>query len=106
MSYFMRVSIKALSLFFLRFFQITFSFLFFLGGVSSKRGYQHAIPLCLPNNCTWDSETGQCVQSGEERRSLYVVEEAIEQLRTIKGKFLSDYSLFHCPMALSFFHYI
>ena len=73
------------------FFQITFSI--FLGGLCSKRGYQQAIPLCLPNNCNWDSETGQYVQTEEERRSLYVVEEALEQLRKIKGKILSGYSL-------------
>ncbi|CAH3172162.1 unnamed protein product [Porites evermanni] len=43
-----------------------------------------AIPLCLPNNCTWDSETGLRVSSEEERRYLYVVEDALEQLRKIK----------------------
>ncbi|CAH3164943.1 unnamed protein product, partial [Porites lobata] len=43
-----------------------------------------AIPLCLPNNCTWDSETGLSVSSEEERGYLYVVEEALEQLRKIK----------------------
>ena len=54
---------------------------------------EQAIPLCLPNNCIWNSETGQVVQTEEERRSLYVVEEALEQLRKIKGKILSGYSL-------------
>ena len=54
---------------------------------------KQAIPLCLPNNYTWNSETGQVVQTEEKRRSLYVVEEALEQLRRIKGKILSGYSL-------------
>ena len=81
-------------------FQITFPI--FLGGVPSKREYQQAIPLCLPNNCTWDSETGQYVQTEEERRSLYVVEEALEQLRKIKGKFLSECSLFNGIVLLFF----
>ena len=86
------------------FFQITFSI--FLGGVFSKRGYQQAIPLCLPNNCSWDSKTGQYVQTEEERRSLYVVEEALEQLRKIKGKFLSDNSLSYGIILLSLYHWL
>ena len=94
-SYFMRV-FKNL------FFRL--HFLFFLGGVFSKRGYQQAIPLCLPNNCSWDSKTGQYVQTEEERRSLYVVEEALEQLRKIKGKFLSDNSLSYGIILLSLYH--
>ena len=93
-SYFMRVF---KNLFFIFFY-------FFLGGVFSKGGYQQAIPLCLPNNCSWDSETGQYVQTEEERRSLYVVEEALEQLRKIKGKFLSDNSLSYGIILLSLYH--
>ncbi|XP_020609278.1 uncharacterized protein LOC110047873 [Orbicella faveolata] len=44
-----------------------------------------AIPLCLPNNCKWDSKTLQCVRTGEKRSSLYVVDEALERLRNEKG---------------------
>ncbi|XP_078366504.1 uncharacterized protein LOC144650649 [Oculina patagonica] len=52
-----------------------------------------AIPLCLPNNCKWNPKTCQYVQTKEERSSLYVVEEALEQLRKVKGTFvLFDYS--------------
>ena len=44
-----------------------------------------AIPLCLPNNCKWDSKKSQYVKTQEERHPLYVVEEALEKLRDIKG---------------------
>ncbi|KAL9979073.1 hypothetical protein ACROYT_G016675 [Oculina patagonica] len=44
-----------------------------------------AIPLCLPNNCKWNPKTCQYIQTKEERSSLYVVEEALEQLRKVKG---------------------
>ena len=52
-----------------------------------------AIPLCLPNNCQWNSKTCQCVQTEEERSSLYVVDEALEELRKVKGAYVfSDLS--------------
>ena len=93
-----------MGIFFKNLFQITFSI--FLGGACLKGGYQQAIPFCLPNNCTWDSKTGQVIQNGEERRSLYVVEEALEQLRKIKGKFLSDNSLSYGIILLSLYQWL
>jgi len=45
-----------------------------------------ATPLCLPNNCKWDSRSGHYVKTGARRDSLYVVEEALQSLRTVKGK--------------------
>ena len=56
-----------------------------IGDVLSKTGKRLAIPLCLPNNCRWDSKKSQYLQTGEKRHSLYVVEEALEKLRRIKG---------------------
>lgn len=55
------------------------------GDVLSKTGKRLAIPLCLPNNCRWDSKKSQYLQTGQKRHSLYVVEEALEKLRKIKG---------------------
>jgi len=52
-----------------------------------------AIPLCLPNNYKWNKHTGECIKIGEERSSLYVIEEALNQLNTIKGKSLSFFYL-------------
>ena len=46
-----------------------------------------AIPLCLPNNCKWNSESSQYINTGARRSSLYVVEEALEKLRKVKGLF-------------------
>ncbi len=45
-----------------------------------------AIPLCLPDNWTWYPQTGKSVKTRDKRSSLYVIEEALEQLREIKGK--------------------
>ncbi|XP_078366501.1 guanylate-binding protein 4-like [Oculina patagonica] len=44
-----------------------------------------AIPLCLPNNYEWDSKKRACTKKGEERSSLYVVQEALQELRKING---------------------
>ena len=44
-----------------------------------------AIPLCLPNNCRWNSATSEYNKTGEKRSSLYVVDEALQKLRTVKG---------------------
>ena len=49
-----------------------------------------AIPLCLPNNCQWNKQTGEVSRSSEQRNSLYVVDEALDQLRKIKGMSVSD----------------
>ena len=57
-----------------------------LGNVASNSEGEMAIPLCLLNNYKWDSETRKCIKTGAERSSLYVVEEALEKLRIIKGK--------------------
>ena len=50
-----------------------------------------AVPLCLPNNCRWDEQTGEYSKAGGERQSLYVVDKALDRLRSIKGNLL--YSL-------------
>lgn len=47
-----------------------------------------AIPLCLPNNCRWNAATGEYEKTGERRSSLYVVDEALQKLRTVRGKLL------------------
>ncbi|XP_015777564.1 PREDICTED: guanylate-binding protein 4-like [Acropora digitifera] len=44
-----------------------------------------ATPLCLPNNCQWDERTGKYSCSSEQRNSLHVLDEALDQLRKIKG---------------------
>ena len=63
------------------------NFIHSLGAVSQRTGDKtaRAIPLCLPNNYQWDSKTCQCVKTNEVRSSLYVVEEALEELRKVKG---------------------
>ena len=53
-------------------------------GTADKR----AIPLCLPNNCQWNSESSEYIITREKRSSLYVVEEALEKLRKVKGLLL------------------
>lgn len=55
------------------------------GGRASRKA-QLAVPLCLPNNYKWNKQTGECIKIGEERSSLYVVKEALNQLNSIKGK--------------------
>ena len=54
--------------------------------MTSNSEGEMAIPLCLPNNYKWNSERGKCIKTGDKRSSLYVVEEALEKLRIIKGK--------------------
>ena len=54
--------------------------------IKASREAHLAIPLCLPNNYKWNKFTGECTKIGEERSSLYVIEEALNQLKTIKGK--------------------
>ena len=49
-----------------------------------------AIPLCLPNNYQWNKQTGEVSRSSEQRNSLYVVDEALHQLKKIKGMSVSD----------------
>ena len=53
-------------------------------GTANKK----AIPLCLPNNWQWNSEASECINTGERRSSLYVVDEALEKLREVKGSLL------------------
>ena len=48
----------------------------------SKR---RAVPLCLPNNCKWDEQTGEYSKDGEDRKLLCVIEAALRNLRSIKG---------------------
>ncbi|PFX16733.1 hypothetical protein AWC38_SpisGene18973 [Stylophora pistillata] len=50
----------------------------------SQAGSRRATPLCLPNNCKWDSSSGKCIQTGQRRTSLYVLDEALENLRRIR----------------------
>jgi len=55
--------------------------------VALRRNVQSmAIPLCLPNNCQWSAATGEYIKTGERRSSLYVVDEALQKLRTVRGK--------------------
>ena len=63
------------------------NFIHSLGAVSQRTGDKtaRAIPLCLPNNYQWDSKARQCVKTNEIRSSLCVVEEALEELRTVRG---------------------
>ena len=56
------------------------------GSMKASREAQLAIPLCLPNNYKWNRLTGECIKIGEERSSLYVIDEALNQLNTITGK--------------------
>lgn len=45
-----------------------------------------ALPLCLPNNCKWDEQTGEYTkEEDQDRTSLYVTNAALERLRTIEG---------------------
>lgn len=48
-----------------------------------------ATPLCLPNNCQWNESTGKYSCSSEQKNSLYVLDEALNQLRKIKGMSVS-----------------
>lgn len=50
-----------------------------------RKNTDMAIPLCLPNNCRWNSATSEYNKTGEKRSSLYVVDEALQKLRTVKG---------------------
>lgn len=45
-----------------------------------------AVPLCLPNNCTWDPRKEEVSKDkSKERNKLVLVPEALEKLRKIKG---------------------
>ena len=45
-----------------------------------------AVPLCLPNNCKWDEQTGEYSKDeDQDRNSLYVINAALERLRAIEG---------------------
>ncbi|XP_068691785.1 uncharacterized protein [Montipora foliosa] len=45
-----------------------------------------AVPLCLPNNCKWNEQTGEYSKDEDkERSSLHVTKSALEQLKTIEG---------------------
>lgn len=45
-----------------------------------------AVPLCLPNNCKWDEQTGEYTRDEEEERTgLCVIEAALERLKNVKG---------------------
>ncbi|XP_031575015.1 guanylate-binding protein 2-like [Actinia tenebrosa] len=47
---------------------------------------QSAIPLVLPNNCTWDAQTGTYdKKKGVGRETLNAIPKALDQLREIKG---------------------
>lgn len=49
-----------------------------------------AVPLCLPNNCKWDEQTGEYSRDEEqERTSLCVIDAALERLRNVKGKLIN-----------------
>lgn len=53
--------------------------------MASSKNRNIAIPLCLPNNCQWNAATGEYIKTGGQRTSLYVVEEALKKLKTVKG---------------------
>ena len=55
-----------------------------------------AVPLCLPNNCRLDEQTGEYSKTEEDRNTLYVTESSIKMLKSIKG------SNFDLKAALSF----
>ena len=58
-----------------------------IGNMATRRNAENmAIPLCLPNNCQWSAATGEYIKTGERRSSLYVVDEALQKLRTVRGK--------------------
>ena len=64
------------------------------GNLASRRNAQNmAIPLCLPNNFQWSSATGKYFKTGERHSSLYVVNEALQKLRTVRGKIFFKLSL-------------
>ncbi|CAH3045124.1 unnamed protein product [Porites lobata] len=45
-----------------------------------------AVPLCLPNNCKWDEQTGEYSKDeDQDRTKLNVINAALEQLKAIKG---------------------
>ena len=49
-----------------------------------------AVPLCLPNNCKWDEQTGEYSRDeDQERTSLWVIDTALERLRNVQGKFIN-----------------
>ncbi len=54
--------------------------------MADKRNGNMAIPLCLPNNCQWNTATGEYIKTGERRSSLYVVDEAVQKLQTVRGE--------------------
>ena len=60
---------------------------------SSGRNPNMAIPLCLPNNYRWNATTGKCSKTAEERSSLVIVDEALQKLRTLKGKLFQNWPL-------------
>lgn len=46
-----------------------------------------AVPLCLPNNCKWDEQTGEySKEEDQDRTSLYVINAALDRLRAIEGR--------------------
>ena len=50
---------------------------------------QSASPLCLPNNYHWNALAGRATKTDDQRSSLRVVEDGLEQLRRVKGKLCS-----------------
>ena len=50
---------------------------------------QSASPLCLPNNYHWNALAGRTTKTDDQRSSLRVVEDGLEQLRRVKGKLWS-----------------
>jgi hypothetical protein len=47
---------------------------------------QSAIPLVLPNDCTWDEQTGKYdKKTNVTRETLNAIPKALDQLREIKG---------------------
>ena len=57
---------------------------------ASRRNPNMAIPLCIPNNYRWNATTGESFKTAEERSSLVIVDEALQKLRTLKGKLFQN----------------
>lgn len=46
----------------------------------------HSIPLCLPDNCSWNESTNEYEKRGESRSTLKVINAALRKLRSIQGR--------------------
>lgn len=61
-------------------------------GSSGTEQRQLAIPLCLPNNWEFDPHSGKCHRVAPKRSTLTVNQEALKQLKRIKGTEATNWS--------------